>query len=54
MLHTRKADRHSHRWRNQLVHGNFDLGSGKRELVKGGRLNKAYNITVPEDLDGLP
>ncbi len=48
------ADRHSHRWRNQLVPGNFDLGSGKRELVKGGRLNKAYNITVPEDLDGLP
>ena len=48
------ADRHSHRWRNQLVHGQFDLGSGKRELVKGGRLDKTYNITVPEDLDGLP
>ena len=48
------ADRHSHRWRHQLVHGNFDLGSGKRELVKGGRLDKTYNITVPEDLDGLP
>lgn len=47
------ADRHSHRWRHQLVHGNFDLGSGKRELVKGGRLDKTYNITVPEDLDGL-
>jgi hypothetical protein len=47
------ADRHSHRWRNQLVHGNFNLGSGKRELVKGGRLDKTYNITVPEDLDGL-
>ncbi len=47
------ADRHHHRWRNQLVHGNFDLGSGKRELVKGGRLDKTYNITVPEDLDGL-
>lgn len=48
------ADRHGHRWRNQLVHGNFDLGSGKRELVKGGRLDKTYNITVPEDLNGLP
>lgn len=47
------ADRHSHRWRNKLVHGDFDLGSGKRELVKGGRLDKTYNITVPEDLDGL-
>lgn len=48
------ADRHRHRWRNELVHGQFDLGSGKRELVKGGRLDKTYNITVPEDLDGLP
>jgi hypothetical protein len=48
------ADRHSHRWRHELVHGNFDLGSGKRELVKGGRLDKTYNITVPEDLDGVP
>lgn len=47
------ADRHGHRWRNQLVPGNFDLGSGKRELVKGGRLDKTYDITVPEDLDGL-
>ena len=47
------SDRHGHRWRNQLAHGNFDLGSGKRELVKGGRLDKTYNITVPADLDGL-
>lgn len=47
------ADRHGHRWRNQLVPGDFELGSGKRELVKGGRLDKTYNITVPEDLDGL-
>ncbi len=47
------ADRHHHRWRNQLFHGDFELGSGKRELVKGGRLDKTYNITVPEDLDGL-
>lgn len=48
------ADRHRHRWRNQLVPEDFELGSGKRELVKGGRLDKTYNITVPEDLNGLP
>lgn len=48
------ADRHRHRWRNELDLGQFDFGSGKRELVKGGRLDKTYNITVPEDLDGLP
>lgn len=46
------ADRHSHSWRRQLDPKNFDLGSGKRVLVKGGKLDARYQITVPEDLDG--
>lgn len=46
------ADRHSHSWRRQLDPKNFDLGSGKRGLVKGGKLDARYQITVPEDLDG--
>lgn len=46
------ADRHSHSWRHQLDPKNFDLGSGKRVLVKGGKLDARYQITVPEDLDG--
>lgn len=45
------ADRHRHAWRKQLDPDAFDLGSGKRMLVRGGRLDPAYQITVPGDLD---
>ena len=31
----------------------IDLGKGKRMLVKGGKLNKTYQITVPENLDAV-
>ena len=27
----------------------IDLGAGKRVVVKGGKLNKTYNITVPRE-----
>lgn len=47
------ADRHTHRWRNQVNPEQFDLGSGKRVLVRDGKLNKRYLITVPDGLDGL-
>jgi len=46
------ADRHPHSWRRQLKADDFDLGSGNRVLVKGGKLDARYQITVPEDLDG--
>jgi hypothetical protein len=29
----------------------LDLGSGKRVLVPGGRLDPTYNITVPRDME---
>ena len=45
------ADRHRHAWRTQLDRDRFDLGSGKRLLVRGGRLDPKYQITVPKDLD---
>ena len=45
------ADRHPHAWRKRLA--NVDFGKGKRMLVKGGKLVQPYQITVPEDLDGL-
>lgn len=46
------ADRHGHAWRKHLDPEALDLGSGKRMLVKGGRLHPTYRITVPADLAG--
>lgn len=46
------ADRHRHAWRPRLDVSRIDLGSGKRGLVKGGRLDPTYHITVPSDLGG--
>lgn len=48
------AFRHDHRWRLQLDPKDFDLGTGKRMLVPGGKLDPRFEITVPEDLDGQP
>ena len=45
------ADRHKHAWRKRLDKSAIDLGSGKRMLVKGGKLDPVYQITVPEDID---
>ncbi|WP_405232059.1 type IV toxin-antitoxin system AbiEi family antitoxin domain-containing protein [Lentisalinibacter salinarum] len=47
------ADRHRHRWLSHLDKSAIDLGKGKRMLVKGGKLDPVYNITVPEALHGL-
>ena len=44
------ADRHAPPWLSQLDKTAVNLGSGKRMLVKGGRLDPTYLITVPEDL----
>ncbi len=44
------ADRHRHAWRSRLDMTRIDLGSGKRSLVKGGKLDPTYQITVPADL----
>ena len=44
------ADRHEHAWATRLDPGEFDLGRGKRQIVKGGRLHPKYEITVPADL----
>lgn len=47
------AGRHRHAWLKRLDKGAIALGSGKRMLVKGGKLDPTYQITVPEDLDGV-
>jgi hypothetical protein len=46
------ADRHPHAWAKRLDPAAIDLGRGKRMLVRHGKLDKRYQITVPEDLDG--
>jgi hypothetical protein len=45
------AERHNHAWLQKLDRKDIDLGSGKRMLVRGGRLDPKFNITVPENLD---
>lgn len=46
------ADRHRLAWRSRLDMERVDLGAGKRVLVKGGKLDPTYQITVPSDLVG--
>jgi Transcriptional regulator, AbiEi antitoxin, Type IV TA system/Transcriptional regulator, AbiEi antitoxin N-terminal domain len=45
------ADRHGHAWLKRLDRSRIDLGKGKRMLVRGGKLDPAYQITVPGDLN---
>ena len=44
------ADRHKHAWLKRLDKNAVDLGKGDRALFKGGKLDRTYRITVPEDL----
>ena len=46
------AERHNHAWLQKLDRSGIDLGKGKRMLVRGGKLDTKYNITVPESLNG--
>lgn len=43
------ADRHKHAWRERLKAEDFDLGTGDRALVKGGRIHPRYRIMVPPE-----
>ena len=36
-------------WAKRLETSGLDLGSGNRQIVKGGRLDKSFLITVPKD-----
>lgn len=45
------AERHNHAWLQKLDRKDIELGSGKRMLVRGGKLDPKFNITVPEKLD---
>lgn len=45
------AERHGHAWFAHLDLDGVELGSGKRVLGVGERLNAKYRITLPKDLD---
>jgi hypothetical protein len=47
------AETIGHAWFDRLDLAQVDLGKGKRQLYKGGRLNRKYQITVPAQ-DDLP
>jgi len=46
------AERHTHPWFAKLNSRDYKLGTGKRMLVKGGKLDLRYNITVPGNMQG--
>lgn len=43
------AQRHNHAWFKYLKPDEYELGTGKREIERGGRLDKTWNITVPKE-----
>jgi hypothetical protein len=45
------AERQSYAWSKKLDYREFDLGKGKRVIASKGKLNKKYQITVPEHLN---
>lgn len=46
------ADRHRYGWLRHLDRAAYDLGSGKRVVASGGRLDSDYLITVPDEFHG--
>jgi len=42
------ADHHNHPWFKRLDLSYNPLGKGNREIIGGGKLDKTYNIVVPE------
>jgi len=46
------AKRQNHAWMKKLDPTQFNLGSGKRVLIKGGKLDKEFQITIPEETYG--
>ncbi|HEY9036823.1 MAG TPA: type IV toxin-antitoxin system AbiEi family antitoxin domain-containing protein [Pseudomonadales bacterium] len=42
------AENSAYAWREKIDQNAVDLGAGKRQVVKGGRLDKTWQITVPK------
>ncbi|AUW48415.1 type IV toxin-antitoxin system AbiEi family antitoxin [Vibrio cholerae] len=44
------AGRHQHAWLKYLTPEQYALGTGKRLIAKGGKLEPTWQITVPKDM----
>lgn len=47
------ANRHQHKWLSHLNGEKISLGSGKRVIFQGGKLDNKYGITIPEEISAL-
>ena len=47
------ADRHNPAWLKRIEREKVNLGAGDRMLVRGGKFDPVYRITVPADLDAV-
>lgn len=47
------AEKANHPWVEKVNVSKVDFGSGKRVIVKNGRLNKKYNITVTKEYERI-
>ena len=45
------AERLNYTWLSRIDRSKIELGSGNRVIAKGGKLNKKYLITVPENYE---
>jgi len=43
------AEKYTHPWINHIDLSNVDFGKGKRMIVRNGRLDKKYKITIPRN-----
>lgn len=44
------SERHEHAWYGSLNTQGVQLGSGKRMIVKGGALDRRFQITIPKEM----
>lgn len=45
------AMHYKHAWTKRIAPQDFDLGKGKRQIVKGGSFNSTFGITIPGGFD---
>ena len=46
------AEKSGHKWLEDIDISKIDFGSGPRLIVKNGKMNHKYQITVPKESEG--